>query len=31
MPVTFAHPLYIAPAKYIKPRYRILTGLILGS
>lgn len=31
MPFTFAHPLYIAPAKYIKPRVLSLTGLILGS
>jgi len=31
MPFTFAHPLYIIPAKYIKPSYISLTGLILGS
>jgi len=31
MPFTFAHPLYIAPAKWIIPRYMSLAGLVLGS
>jgi len=31
MPFTFAHPLFIWPIKYLKPKYISLTGLILGS
>ncbi|ANE48384.1 hypothetical protein SY83_21235 [Paenibacillus swuensis] len=31
MPFTFAHPLYIAPLKWLQPSYISLTGLILGS
>lgn len=31
MPFTFAHPLYAAPLKAIKPKYISLTGIILGS
>ncbi|MGC5327141.1 DUF4184 family protein [Brevibacillus sp. SYSU BS000544] len=31
MPFTFAHPLYAAPFKRVKPRWFSLTGLILGS
>ncbi|GIQ69670.1 membrane protein [Xylanibacillus composti] len=31
MPFTFAHPVYIAPLKYVSPKYVSLTGLILGS
>lgn len=31
MPFTFAHPLYIAPLKAVKPAYFSLTGLLLGS
>lgn len=31
MPFTFAHPLYIAPAKWIRPGYMSLAGLVLGS
>lgn len=31
MPFTFAHPLYAAPFKKVKPRWFSLTGLTLGS
>ncbi|GIP29332.1 hypothetical protein J23TS9_44620 [Paenibacillus sp. J23TS9] len=31
MPFTFAHPIYIIPAKFMKPGYISITGLILGS
>jgi hypothetical protein len=31
MPFTFAHPLYAAPLKLLKPQYISLTGIILGS
>ncbi|MEC0368616.1 DUF4184 family protein [Paenibacillus chibensis] len=31
MPFTFAHPIYIAPAQIIKPKYLSFTGLVLGS
>lgn len=31
MPFTFAHPIYIAPAKIIKTQYLSFTGLVLGS
>ena len=31
MPFTFAHPLYAAPLKLLKPKYVSLTGIILGS
>ncbi|OAB48362.1 hypothetical protein PBAT_01615 [Paenibacillus antarcticus] len=31
MPFTFAHPLYAAPLKLLKPKYMSLTGIILGS
>nr|WP_281197248.1 HAD-IA family hydrolase [Paenibacillus glacialis] len=31
IPFTFAHPLYAAPLKLLKPKYVSLTGIILGS
>ncbi|WP_438347394.1 DUF4184 family protein [Paenibacillus sp. FA6] len=31
MPFTFAHPMYAAPLKVLKPQYISLTGIILGS
>ncbi|GBG09139.1 hypothetical protein PAT3040_03772 [Paenibacillus agaridevorans] len=31
MPFTFAHPLYAAPLKLVKPGWFSLTGLVLGS
>src|SRR5690554_3240837 len=31
MPFTFAHPMFAAPLKVLKPKYISLTGLILGS
>jgi len=31
IPFTFAHPLYAAPLKLLKPKYFSLTGIILGS
>ncbi|XEC97250.1 DUF4184 family protein [Paenibacillus tarimensis] len=31
MPFTFAHPLYAAPLKLVKPKYFSLTGIVLGS
>ncbi|NMO96439.1 DUF4184 family protein [Paenibacillus lemnae] len=31
MPFTFAHPVYAAPLKYIRPDFLSLTGLVLGS
>ncbi|MGZ9587174.1 DUF4184 family protein [Paenibacillus marinisediminis] len=31
MPFTFAHPIYIAPLKALKPAYVSMTGLVLGA
>lgn len=31
MPFTFAHPIFAAPLKWVKPTYISLTGLVLGA